>query len=412
MMEQSFVRSAYAAARRSFRLLFCTCFCGAFVSVACAGAVPGGSSTQPAGAVVSSANTPQSASPPGSSSPDHDPSALEAAKNNVKTGCPCGGTPDRLGIASETVASMGGQKPDKYDGATFPPADFAPPFERSAMVGDGVWVRMGDAAANERAAQSPAVIYKTTVHPHAISKFIKVTIAAIDLKNTLVRWVPGTQDPVPAALLSSESARSSGFAAGLVPKQDQANLLLVHNGGFKPQHGGWGMKTFGIELVPPREQGCTIVMTGDDVLMGSWPDVQEKAQKAPAFRQTPPCLIDRGDLHEQLVKGNLRPWGGMAKDVVTRRRTALGLDKSGRILFFAMGEEADPHLLAQAMMHAGAHYGAQLDINWNWTRFLLFGGSEDELVITSTLVPEMVHRKRGYVQLTQDRDFFYITRRD
>lgn len=295
--------------------------------------------------------------------------------------------------------------PEPFAGTTFPPGDFEPPHERSAKEGDGKWVRLGDARMNERAAQEPPVLYRTTIHPHEVSKFITVTVAAMDLKHTSLHLVAGTDDPGIDGL--PESA-----PPGLVPAAHQDQLVLVHNGGFKPQHGNWGMFVEGTELVPPRQEGCTIVMKRDDtVVMGSWPAVAEQAKEARSYRQTPPCLLEDGNVHPSLLQGNARPWGGTSKDINTRRRTVFGIDGTGRVLYFGMGEEAEPRLLAEAMKHVGAVHATQLDINWNWTRFLLFGTEDGELGVTSTLIPKMVHRKRGYVALSQDRDFFYLKRR-
>jgi hypothetical protein len=91
----------------------------------------------------------------------------------------------------------------------------------------------------------------------------------------------------------------------------------------------------------------------------------------------------------------------------------IGVDATGRILFYGMGEEARPRDLAQGLKAVGATSAAQLDINWSWTRFLMFGSPQPgaELQVTSTLIPKMVHRKTGYVQRHVGRDFFYLTRR-
>ncbi len=48
----------------------------------------------------------------------------------------------------------------------------------------------------------------------------------------------------------------------------------------------------------------------------------------------------------------------------------------------------------------------------NW-KFLLMGQPDAgaPLQVTSTLVPKMVHSRRGYVEKKAFRDFFYLTRR-
>jgi hypothetical protein len=112
-----------------------------------------------------------------------------------------------------------------------------------------------------------------------------------------------------------------------------------------------------------------------------------------------------------LLAGRDKIWGGRVQGVVTRRRSALGIDASGRFLFYAIGLETSARLLAEGLKFAGAHTAAELDVNWNWTRFMLFGqNDEDELRITSALV-EAQHSKLDYVERPSQRDFFYLARR-
>src|SRR5690606_28831233 len=163
--------------------------------------------------------------------------------------------------------------------------------------------------------------------------------------------------------------------------------------------------------------GCTVTLDERGIAgVAPWKTFRAEEQLA-AFRQTPPCLLSEGKLHRLLEQRNEKPWGGFDPKRKTRRRSAVGIDKSGRVLFYAIGEEMGPRVLAEGMRYAGAVNAAQLDINWSWTRFLLFGRSPDEnakaseLRVTSTLVPQMVHRSRGYVEKPAARDFFTVLKR-
>ncbi len=274
----------------------------------------------------------------------------------------------------------------------------SPPEPRSAQAGDGVWARFGDGARSDRAAQGEAFVYRTVLHPHPQSRFVAVTLAAVDLCGLRIGYVPGVQD-VPKVALDQ--------ARGLVPERDRAALVAVFNGGYKPEHGHWGMAAFGTNLVPARPGGCTVAIGKDDrvsVRSGLPPE----SEPLLAYRQTPPCLLENGAIEPRLLAGQEKPWGGQAKDLVTRRRSALGIDAQGRFLFYAAGEEASPLHLAKALVAAGAAAGAQLDINWYWTRFLLFGEREGRLAVTSTLIAGMEYQPTSYVERASDRDFFYV----
>ncbi len=295
----------------------------------------------------------------------------------------------------------------RFAGTSFPPSDFAPPHSRSARAGDGKWVRLGDPRTNDRAASGRAVLYHTELHPHPVSRFKSVAVVAIDLLHSSVHFAAGKRDPGVTGLPAE-------YPPGFVPEAHRDSLLAVFNGGFKPKHGRWGMMLAGQQLIAPREQGCTLALYKNGTArLRSWPVLAASQAAMEAYRQTPPCLLEQGELPPTLKAGNERPWGGRDPKRQTRRRSAVGIDASGRVLFYGMGTEVGPQLLAEGMKTAGAVSAAQLDINWSWTRFLLFGQpkTDTRLQVTSTLIPKMVHGRFGYVTKSAARDFFYIMRR-
>lgn len=291
--------------------------------------------------------------------------------------------------------------------AVFPPADFIPPFERSAKPGDGKWVALGDGARGDFAAVAPQVLFRTVVHPHPVSRFVSVTVVAVDLARASVHLVAGTKDPIAPHVPESERT-------GLVPSDHQTSLLALFNGGYQTPHGRWGVMTGGQVLVPPRDVGCTIALYRDGrARIASWPALAPTQNTMTAFRQTPPCLVEGGALHADLAAFREGAWGGRVPNVKTRNRSAVGVDESGRVLFYGFGDEAGARLLADGMRFAGAVAAAQLDINYYWTRFLLVGRKKSDapLQITSPLAPKMQYEPRGYVSRPAARDFFYIKRR-
>lgn len=282
----------------------------------------------------------------------------------------------------------------------FPPPKVTPPSAKSAVEGDGEWSRLG--SPGERIADGEAVMFETVVHPHPVSRFITVTVVAIDLARVEPYWVPGTDDPKLDQLPDS-------VTPGLIPAAHHDRLLVVTNGGFAPRHGKWGMGVAGVTLVEPREGGCTVTID-DEGRVAIAPSAEVKAlDDYRVWRQTPPCLLEDGALHPHLEKGQLRVWAGRDPGRKTRRRSALGLDATGRILFYGMGVETEADDLARGMAAVGAKDAVELDINYSWTKFLVFGG--EPLKVTSTLIEDMKHSTRGYVEKAAFRDFFYLLRR-
>jgi hypothetical protein len=250
-----------------------------------------------------------------------------------------------------------------------------------------------------------ALVRRLVVHPHESSRFIKLTVAAFDMRKLSLGHVPGAQD-----VLDVNHPELSPVA-GVVPEQERAALLAVFNGGFQPKHGRWGMLSAGAQLIPPRDDGCTVAALSDGTArVGSWPRLKDDG-KIVAYRQTPPCLVEDGEVHAKLLAGDRKPWAGQQKDLKTRRRSAVGVSKDGRTLFYALGTEAEPEVLAAGMKHIGAHSAAQLDINWNWTRLFLFEEESGELRPLGALEEQMAKDKGEYIYRPGKRGFFYLVRR-
>lgn len=277
----------------------------------------------------------------------------------------------------------------------FPPPPVQPPFPRSAKPGDGEWQALDPAG----------LVVRTVIHPHEVSRFHTVTIAAIDLSRSTLHWLPGTGDVEPKKV-------PTGVPVGSIPEGQRERVVAAFNGGFQPPHGRWGIRIGSLIINPPREQGCTVAITGDQVRIARWPELAHDAERWHVLRQTPPCLLERAVLHPELRAGNERPWGGHKADLKTRRRSAIGQTADGATLFYALGEEVGPRLLAEALRTVGATQAAELDINWNWTRFVVFtSGPDGSRQVRETLVPGMVHQRQSYVVRPSDRDFFYVVSR-
>jgi hypothetical protein len=289
----------------------------------------------------------------------------------------------------------------------FPPASFSPPEARSAQPGDGQWVRLGDANAGDRAGEGEPLLFRSVVHPHPVSKWVSVTLVAIDLQRTELFLVAGTEEP------KSKDAPPA-LRSGLVAEDHRDALLAVFNGGWKTAHGNWGVMVGGHVFVAPKPDGCTIApMKDGTVRIAAWPKLETKTAEMRAFRQTPPCLLEGGQLPGMLQAGQERAWGGMDPKLKTRQRSAVGVDASGKILYYAYSEEAGAKKLAEGLKAAGVVDAAELDINYIWTRFLLFGKTKKDgkLGITSSLAPKMSRDKGGYVDRAHARDFFYVKKR-
>ncbi|GEM_PF-563842 len=298
----------------------------------------------------------------------------------------------------------------------FAPADPGPMYERSAAKGDGQWRAFFDSL-NEKELKarshqkvSPQFarhdVQRMVLHPHQASRFQSLTLAAFDLHSLEVHHVPGLQDVKDMNFPQLEER------AGLIPLAGQSALLAVFNGGFQPRHGRWGMLSLGKEIVPPRRDACTVAIMKDGSLrIAPWTELEKERENIVAFRQTPPCLVSAGKIHERLRKGDHKSWAGQNEKRKTRRRSALALSANGKTLIYALGTETEPEVMAAGLVHAGAYSAAQLDINWNWTRLFLYDGQNTTEKYVGSLVPLMAKDRGEYLERPAKRGFFYLTQR-
>ncbi len=283
----------------------------------------------------------------------------------------------------------------------FPPPRFDPPFPAVAAAGDGAWLVMAEGSREGE----PPVMVKGVVHPDPKRGFAAVAVVAMDLQRVALRLVAGTTEPVSQNVPLSERP-------GTIPATEQSNLVAAFNGGFKALHGQYGMMIEGKTFLPPRDIACTVGLYRDGAIrIGTWPTLATTQVDMVAYRQAPACLVEQGELNTKLTEYN-KNWGATVSGETVIRRSAIGIDATGRTLFYALGEAVTAQSLARAMKAVGARDAAQLDVNYAYPRFLLFDhppGADRRAV--SSLVPHVDYRAHDYVKDPSPRDFFYVTRR-
>jgi hypothetical protein len=227
----------------------------------------------------------------------------------------------------------------------------------------------------------------------------------VDLRRVDLVPMAGTEEPVSTTVPAERRP-------GLVPAGDQAALIAVFNGGFLSKHGQFGMRVDGDDFGAPREDSCTVAFLDDGSLrIATHRVLAPLGSRLRSYRQTPPCLVEGGTLDARLAhEDTARLWGAAIGGQRDIRRTALGLDSTGRTLFFGIGEWVWARDLALAMKAAGAVDVAELDINWSYTRFLLYDRSTPPKVV-STLIEKVEYSKDGYLSKPAPRDFFYLRRK-
>jgi hypothetical protein len=297
--------------------------------------------------------------------------------------------------------------PGASDGASaqapgFPPAPAAILFPAVAAPGDGRWVPAQGLARPD----GTPIMVKTMVHPDRERPYTVLALVAMDVSQISLHAVPGTVEPHDPTLPEAQRP-------GMVAPSDVDTLLAAFNGGFQTIHGRYGMMVDGHRLLPPQDRSCTVAIYRDGrVAVAPWTELASTEPQMAAFRQTPECLVHAGVRHPELENMYATSWGAVVGGKTVIRRSALGLSKDGRTLFFGMGDSLTARTLADGMMAAGAHDVAQLDVNHVFPRFVFFERRAGTGVVAGTpLCGGFSFSPSDYVRSPMLRDFFYVTRR-
>jgi hypothetical protein len=286
---------------------------------------------------------------------------------------------------------------------TFHPASVGPFSSKWHAPGDGDWVPIAD----PRHASAPPLMFKTLLHPDVNRSWADLFVVAVSLEHAQLHARAGTGEP------RSDNGVPAVPRPGRVAPDDVRLLLAAFNGGFMAEHGRYGMRVDGVNLLKPRAKSCTVVgYTNDSVQIATWDTVQDSEGRMRWFRQTPACMYENNTMHVGLRQPETRLWGATLDGDTVIRRSAIGLDESRRVLFVGISNNTTARALAEGMHHAGAVDVAQLDVNWSYPKFLLYRqGDKGELVAVAPVDGFEFHPGE-YVSKSAYRDFFYLTRRD
>ncbi len=282
------------------------------------------------------------------------------------------------------------------------PLDIAPPHANVAAPGDGVWQAVGLRTG------APAALHRTMLHPDPERAYAELFVFALDLSKLSVHAEAGSIEPK-----SPEGPR--GLARpGIVPESDRPALVAAFNGGFKAEHGHFGMMVDGRELLAPKPLSCTIASRADgELLIGTWRALESERAGLAWWRQTPGCMVEAGVLHPGLRSADTKNWGATLDGKTVIRRSAAGLSADGQTLFVGISNSTTARALALGMQRAGAVTVAQLDVNFSFPRFLVYEdtGETGELKAIGA-VKGLLYTPDEYLGHSSSRDFFYVTARE
>jgi hypothetical protein len=284
--------------------------------------------------------------------------------------------------------------------APFRPANVGPVLTSWQAPGDGQWVVLPESTPPDQAR-----MWKTLLHPDKSRSWAELFVVALDLRRLRVHLVPGTREPAATVKEALDIPR-----LGKVPDEHHASVLAAFNGGFKTEHGHYGMSVNGVTLVPPHDEACTVAYFKDHSLrIGSLSKVKDQLDEASWWRQTPTCMFEEGSMHPRMAEGFVTRWGSTLDGETVIRRSAIGIDAAGTTLYVGISNHTTAPAIAKGMRHAGASTVAQLDINFSFPKFVTFRPSTvSKLRFAVPLADGFEFSENEYLRKPSYRDFFYV----
>ena len=252
-------------------------------------------------------------------------------------------------------------------------------------------------------AQGNVVAYRTFLQPDPQRPYALVAIVAFDLQSTRLHFVLGYQEPK-STVFVTRPARIP--AAELLP----GRILAAFNGGFKAQHGHFGVMLNGVTLIPPRDGFGTVGIYSDGkIVLGAWGKDVNPSPQLLAYRQNGLLIIQDGQINPLTAQTDPQDWGYTTYGITATGRSALGISKNGKVLFYAAGFDLTLPALAQAVQDAGAWQAMQLDINNYYVHFEAIQFDAHQKPQAVPLLDQMKGPGDHRYLTIDSRDFFYVT---
>jgi hypothetical protein len=288
------------------------------------------------------------------------------------------------------------------DEGAWPPAT-VPSIWKSTEPGEGVWKPFAPVWMRTFAAGAPPAFYQTFVRPDESRPYSHVILVEMDTRQVDLDMEAGTEDPKPL---------TGQHGPGRLPRDPAiyTRVVAAFNGGFKTEHGNYGMMVHKRVLLPPVPNAATVVIGKDGrASFGTWGPTPAIPDDMISFRQNLDALVDGGEVNpsKRLMWGYTLPGTGMQTE-----RSGLCVTRAGHMIY-AWGDDASATTLGKAMRSAGCDYAMHLDMNPHHTGFLFttikeLKGHQYKSEPLTTLMEMSTDRYIEYAA----KDFFYVMMRE
>ena len=256
----------------------------------------------------------------------------------------------------------------------------------------------------------PSLFYRAFVRPDEERPYAKVVLLAMDMRQLDLELEAGSEDPKPLT-------GPPGF--GRIPRDPAVytKIAAAFNGGFKTEHGAYGMMLKKRVLLPPVPGIATVIITKDGRYgLGTWgsnKDIGGILDVEPgeilSFRQNLDPLVD----NDKVNPSGRSQWGfTLPGTTMQTERSGLCVTNAGHLLY-AWGDDVSATTLGKAMKMASCVYGMHLDMNPHHTGFIFTNITElkGRNYKSELLDKQMEIDTARYIEYAP-KDFFYMVLHD
>jgi hypothetical protein len=296
----------------------------------------------------------------------------------------------------------------------WPPPKMRPIF-KNAQPGEGEWTipkmpwlkRLPQEPGQKEA---PSAFYNAFVRPDEERPDAKVLLVAMDMRQLDLDMEAGSEDPKPL---------TGPPGSGRIPRDPKVytRIAAAMNGGFKTEHGFYGMMVKKRVLLPPQPGAASLIVLKDGrVGLGSWGNTKEIGgiEDVPkddilSFRQNLDPLVDNDKINPM---GRWQ-WGfTLPGTSMQTERTGICVNAAGHLIY-AWAEDVSGPTLGKGMRMAGCVYGVHLDMNPHHTGLIYANITElkGKNYKSELLTPLMGISPDRYIEYAP-KDFFYMMLHD
>ncbi|MEO9223844.1 MAG: phosphatase PAP2 family protein [Acidimicrobiales bacterium] len=249
---------------------------------------------------------------------------------------------------------------------------------------------------------SPPDLYTAFWHPDQSQPNTVVAGMWMDHSRVRPQLVAGTKEP---------GGKHWPWGAQ-IPSAQRKHVVAAFNGGFRMADAHGGFMENGRVGKPLQSGAASLVIFRDgSATIGRWNVDVHNNSAVVAVRQNLRPIVLSGAPVPGLATNPFGGWGSHHSQFQSTWRSALGIDRSGNLVYVA-GDHLQLQTLAEALVQAGAVTGMELDIHTPVVTCNLYevDPANPAKVIARKLLPDMHRPATRYLQPDQ-RDFIAIVAR-